>query len=152
MFESSYIALLWFSSFLDLIFVPSFRASHFLSNCVKTGTGKMMKIPVKNLQTLECEFHIYQRPCNGNLVTFVFSSKASPAPLNTPTPTPAPDQGVRIRSPNQEPELCTPHPMGLLWGGSPHYRLFNIGWLPWIPLLSANQCWMIPFPPLLSAI
>ena len=53
----------------------------------------MMKIPAqKKLQNILSEFHIYQKTWNGDLVTFVFQVRESPALLNIPTLTPAPDR------------------------------------------------------------
>ena len=49
-----------------------------LSSLVEVGTGKWWRSP-KRLQYLGYEFHIYQKALTGNLVTFVFSSKAIPS-------------------------------------------------------------------------
>jgi hypothetical protein len=54
------------------------------------GHQEMMKIPVK-ISKNAYQFHIYQK-YNGDLVSFVFSSKGFPNTLNIPTPTFAPDR------------------------------------------------------------
>ena len=70
-------------------------STSFLSYKVKMGIAKWWILVKRNgnLQKLGYEFHIYQDTWNGNLPTFLFSSKG--IPLNIPTPTPAPDHLLR---------------------------------------------------------
>ena len=37
----------------------------------------MINVPLRNVQKLGYEFHIYQKPWNGNVVTFLFSGKGT---------------------------------------------------------------------------
>ena len=60
-----------FFELLSLDFLKSWK--------VDGGHREMMKMPVNNLQHIANEFQICQKTWNGNLVTFLFSSKGIPS-------------------------------------------------------------------------